>query len=227
MKKKDQLPVYYPMFLNITGKSCVVVGGGEVALRKVKILLEHGAKVEVISPELCPELEKLARTDTVKVLQREYRARDLNGAFIAIAATDNDEVNRKVVQEARERTVLLNVVDKPEDCDFIVPSYLRRGDVTIAVSTGGRSPALARKLRTELEKDFGEEYAALALLIDEARTEIKAQGIKVDSDTWQEALDLDLLAGLVRRGDKEKAKAVLLNRLKNKTTVKVGDSHAS
>jgi len=110
--------------------------------------------------------------------------------------------------------VLVNVVDDAENSSFILPSYVRRGDVTIAISTAGRSPALARKIRTKLEEDFGDEYASLALLIAEVRAEVKRQGIKVDGDAWQKALELGLLTDLLRRGDSEKARALLLSSLK-------------
>ena len=144
MKRRNQVPRYYPIFLNIRGKRCVVVGGGPVALRKVNILLEHEANVEVISPELCPELSQLAKSRAIQVLQRNYNGGDLQGVFIAIAATDDGEINNKVAEEARAKGVLVNVVDDLEHSDFIVPSQFRRGDIAIAVSTAGKSPALAR-----------------------------------------------------------------------------------
>jgi len=216
MKRKDQHPYYYPMFLHISGKRCVVVGGGQIALRKVKMLLEHGAVVTVISPELCPELKRLVGSGEIGVLQKNYHTGDLDHALIAIAATNDSIINREVVREAREKAVLVNVVDEPEGCDFIVPSYIRRGDITIAISTGGRSPTLARKIRARLEKDLGNEFAALAILIDEVRDEVKRQGIKVSGDTWQEALDLDLLIEMLRKGNGEQAKAILLNNLKRR-----------
>jgi siroheme synthase-like protein len=213
MKRRNQVPPYYPIFLNIRGKRCVVVGGGPVALRKVKALLEHEANVEVISPELCPELSQLAKSRAIQVLQKNYNGGDLQGAFIAIAATDDGEINNKVAEEARAKGVLVNVVDDSEHSDFIVPSQLRRGDITIAVSTAGKSPALARKIRTRLEKDFGTEYASLALLVDEVRSELKRQGIKINGYSWQEAIDLDVLIELLRTGQDEKAKATLLANL--------------
>lgn len=191
----------------------MVVGGGPVALRKVKALLEHEANVEVISPELCPELSQLAKSRAIQVLQKNYNGGDLQGAFIAIAATDDGEINNKVAEEARAKGVLVNVVDDSEHSDFIVPSQLRRGDITIAVSTAGKSPALARKIRTRLEKDFGTEYASLALLVDEVRSELKRQGIKINGYSWQEAIDLDVLIELLRTGQDEKAKATLLANL--------------
>ena len=212
--KKDQRITYYPVFLNIKGKKCVVVGGGQVALRKVRALLEHRANVEVISPDLCPELIKLAEDEQIRVSRRWYQAGDLQKTFVAIAATDDSDINLKIATEARSKAVLVNVVDDAENSDFILPSYMRRGDVAIAVSTGGASPALARKIRTRLEKGFGDEYASLAVLINEVRSEIKRQGIEVDGDAWQEALELDLLSDLVRMGNKEKAREVLLHNLK-------------
>ena len=214
--KKRGLPAYYPVFLNINGKKCVVVGGGQVALRRVKTLLEHGAVVEVVSPDLCSELNLIAESGEIHVSRRHYQEGDLQDAVIAIAATNDSNTNLEVVKEARGKGVLVNVVDDAESSDFIAPSYLRRGDVTIAVSTGGRSPALARKIRTRLEKDFGDEYAALALLLDEVRAEVKRQGIKVNGDAWQETLDLGLLSDLLRKGQGEKAKAILLDDLKTR-----------
>jgi precorrin-2 dehydrogenase/sirohydrochlorin ferrochelatase len=213
MKKPDRGLPYYPMFLNISGRRCVVVGGGRVALRKVRALLEHGAIIKVISPDLCPELNKLRETGEIEALQRRYQAGDLAGALLAIAATDNRDINRKVVREAQSKAVLVNVIDDPVNSDFIVPSYGRRGGVTIAVSTAGTSPALARKIRTRLEQELGDEYASLAQLIGEVRAEVRRQGIKVTGDEWQEALDLDLLIELLKRGDKVKAKAILLGSL--------------
>jgi len=214
MKKANHDLAYYPIFLKISRKKCVVVGGGRVALRKVRALLEYGANVEVISPDPCPELNKLGETGEIKVLRRRYQAGDLQGALIAIAATDNSALNQQVIKEAKGKAVLVNVVDDLENSDFIVPSYVRRGALTIAVSTAGRSPALARKIRTKLEKELGDEYASLVRLIGEVRAEVRRQGIKVTGDDWQEALDLDLMIDLLKRGDDQKAKAVLLDNLK-------------
>jgi len=214
--KKEQGIAYYPIFLNIDGKKCVVVGGGEVALRKVKTLLEHGAAVEVISPDLCPELAQIAANGEIRTLTREYQEGDLKDAFTVIVATDECEVNRRVLAESRKSSVLANVVDDAENSDFIAPSYLRRGDITFAVSTDGRSPALARKIRSRLEEELGDEYASLADLIGEARAEVRQQKIVIDGDSWQEALNIDLLIDLLRKGEKEKAKATLLSNLKIK-----------
>lgn len=211
---KREPPSYYPIFLNISDKKCLVVGGGQVALRKVRAFLDCGASVEVISPDLCPELNRLAETEKIAVRRRHYRTGDLRGIFVVVAATDDHNINLEIVKEAKETGVLINVVDDPDNSDFIVPSCLRRGDITLAVSTSGRSPALARKIRERLEKDLGSEYAVMALIIDQVRMELKRQGIKVNGDDWQKALDLDLMAELIKKGDKERARAVLLDNLK-------------
>jgi len=212
--KKGQGITYYPVFLNVGGKKCVVVGGGQVAWRKVRVLLEHGADVEVISPDLCPELAKLAENGEIHALTREYQAGDLKSAFVTIAATDSSDINQRVVVEAQRSAVLINVVDDAGNSDFIVPSFLRRGDITVAISTNGKSPALARKIRSRLEKEMGDEYASLASLVSEVRGEVKQQGIKIDGNSWQEALDLDQLLDLLRKGEQERARAILLSNLK-------------
>lgn len=214
MKMSDQSTQYYPVFLNISGRRCIVVGGGQVARRKIGTLLEHGANITVISPELCPELDQLAENGEIEVRQQGYREGDLAGAFVVIAATDDGAINQLVVREARERGILINVVDDADNSDFIAPSVVRRGDITIAISTAGRSPALARKLRTKVEEDFSDEYASLVNLVGEVRSEVRQRGIPVDNERWQEALDLDLLIGLLRQGEAEKAKSMLLNNLK-------------
>jgi siroheme synthase-like protein len=205
---------YYPLFLKVRGKRCVVVGGGRVALRKVRALLEHGASIELISPSLCPELNQLAQAEKINIIHRNYEPGDLNSAFLVIAGTGDNEINYQVAVEARKRRIPVNVVDNPEQSDFIVPSYLRRGDLTIAVSTDGSSPALARKIRARLEKYFSEEYASLTNLVKEVRTELKAGGVTVSAEDWQRAINLDQLIGLLRANQQEKAKTTLLSSLK-------------
>jgi siroheme synthase-like protein len=132
---------------------------------------------------------------------------------VAIAATDARETNQRVADEARQQGVFVNVVDDPGQSDFIIPSYFRRGGLTIAVSTAGMSPALARKIRTRLEPIIGEEFALLLSIVTDVRSALKERGIRVGADAWQEALDLDLLIGLVRAGQPEKARALLLGKL--------------
>ncbi|OGO59477.1 MAG: hypothetical protein A2025_01660 [Chloroflexi bacterium RBG_19FT_COMBO_47_15] len=214
MKKDERASPYYPILLNIQSRKCLVVGGGQVALRKVKTLLEHNANVEVVSPIFCPELNQLATDRAIRAIQRDYKSEDLQHAFIAIAATDNVKTNELVASEARRQGVLVNVVDDPKNSDFIVPSYLKRGDVIVAVSTSGRSPALARKIRSELEKNFKAEYEHLAVIADEVRSKLKQQGITVSSDAWQEVLNSNSLMELLRRGKNREAKEIMLARFK-------------
>ena len=212
--KHNQLPPYCPLFLNIRGKKCLVVGGGTVALRKTEALLKHGAQVEIISPVLCTRLNQLVESEAIHWLRRDYQAGDLKDALLAIATTDDVKTNEMIAEEARQRKILVNVVDNPQLSDFIVPSYFNRGNIAIAVSTSGRSPALARKLRSQLESEVGVEYAQLALIVEEVRFELKQQGVSIDSDTWQKALDLDLLINLVKAGRTQEARNTLFNDLK-------------
>ena len=203
---------YYPVFLDIRNKRCVAVGGGVIAQRKINMLLDHEAQVTVISPQLCSELEKMAES-TITVIRREYQAGDLEGAFVVVAATDNQAINEQVATDASEKGVLINVVDVPALSNFIVPSYLRRGDLTIAVSTNGKSPALARKIRTKLEDAFEQEYADLIAVVEEVRAELKAKGVTTSAEAWQKALDIDDLLDLIRAGQISQAKAKLTQAL--------------
>jgi len=212
---KSQKPaLYYPLFLNIQGKRCVVIGGGNVALRKIKTLLECRAKVIVISPKPHPEISKLSEEGMVRLIERDYEASDLKDAAIAIVCADAKRVNRKAADEARKAKVLANAADSPERSDFIIPSFFRRGDLTVAVSTSGGSPALARKIRTKLEKSFGEEYGSLLSLVEEVRSLMKKKGGRTGAEAWQKALDLDSLISLLQSGQREKAKTLLLSKLK-------------
>ena len=212
--KRNQLSPYYPIFLNVRGRKCVVVGGGAVALRKTEALLKHGAQVEVISPVLCSRLNQLVEKKAICWRQKDYQVGDLDGALLAVAATDDIETNERVAKGAKQEKILVNVADNLQSSGFIIPSYFNRGDITIAVSTSGKSPALARKLRSQLEEEFGAEYALLASMVSEVRSQLKQSGVSVDSDTWQKALDIDSLLDLLRAERAQEAKDVLLNNLK-------------
>ena len=196
-------------------KKCVVVGGGQVALRKVRMLLDFGARVTVVGPDPHPGLTEREKKKKIRVFHRDYVPGDLKDARLVIAATDRKVTNRKVAREARRVGALVNTVDDPKCCDFMVPSFLRRGGLVIAVSTTGMSPALARKIRTRLEKEFGEAYAVLLPLIEEVRLTLRKQGIDVPPETWQETLDLDPLIEYIRAGKRETAKTEILSRLKS------------
>ncbi len=207
------MPDYYPIFLDLRGRKCTVVGGGSVAERKVVALLEHDASVEVISPALSPGLRELAERGAIRVVQRQYRRGDLEGAFLAIAATDDPAINLAAAEEGREQRALINVVDDPDNSDFIVPSLVRRGDISVAISTAGRSPALARKLRTVLEADLPDEWASILAIVSDVRVELAQRGVSIDGDTWQEYLDTDVLIGMIEKGQMDSARQMLLEQL--------------
>ena len=212
-RRKSEPPVYYPIMLNLQGKKCVVVGGGTVALRKVKMLLDCGADVTVVSPKPHLGMAKLSEKKAIRLIHRNYKGEDLMGATLAVASTDVREINRRVAHEAKKLGILVNVVDDPRLSSFILPSFFRRGNLTIAVSSAGTSPALARKIRTNLEKSLGKEYATLLSLISEVRSALKERGCTVDGDAWQEALDLDSLIRLIQKRQRKKAETVLLSKL--------------
>ena len=161
MQSESKNHQLFPVLMTLQGARVVVIGGGQVAERKIGSLLECGASIDVIAPELCPGLLELAQAGRITVTERIFRPGDLTGAVVAIAAVDDLETGAAVAEEAARLGILVNVVDRPELCTFIVPSVLRRGHLTIAVSTGGASPAWARRIREKLDGEFGEEYARL------------------------------------------------------------------
>ncbi len=166
---------YYPVFLALQGKSCLVVGGGDVASRKVVSLLECGAAVRVVSPTLSPELVALANAGQISAFCRPFETDDTADASLVIAATNQLAVNRLVALHCRQEKIPVNVVDAPELCDFLVPATIRRGPLTIAVSTGGTLPAMARKIRRKLEEDFDENYGLLLAALGSARSRVLAE----------------------------------------------------
>lgn len=163
---------YYPVFLNLKGKKAVIVGGGRVAERKVLVLLRAGADVTVVSPSLTGRLLKEQAKKTIRHVPRGFRRDDLKGAFLAIAATDSPEINRQVAQRA---PALVNVVDVPLECNFIAPSIIKRGDLTVAISTGGISPALAKTVRKELEMIYGPEFSGYLKFLKGIRVKALAE----------------------------------------------------
>ena len=165
----------YPLCLiGLENQRVLVIGGGSVAARKADSLVEAGAVPLVISPDLHPELRELLANSRISHVARLYQPGDLAGAFLAISATDDPAVNQQVWQEAQAERCLINVVDDPQRCNFILPAVVRRGEVTLSVSTGGGSPALARRLRERLEMDYGPEYGELAALLAEVRPQLIA-----------------------------------------------------
>ena len=167
----------YPIVLKLFGRRALVVGGGEVALRKARVLADAGARVRVVAPKLVAGFTEDGRFEC---LAARYEKRHLEGARVAVAATDDEAVNRQVARDARAAGALVNVVDRPELCDFIVPAQVRRGDLVVAVSTGGAAPALAKRLRERLEKEFGPEYATYLAVLREVREDLKKRNIPAD-----------------------------------------------
>jgi len=161
----------YPIFLNLEDKPCLVVGGGQVAERKVNVLLEVGALVTVVSPEVTEEISALAGEGRVKHLKEAFREERLEGFSLVIGATDDFQVNRVVSEAARRKGIWVNIVDSPAESDFFVPSLVRRGGLTVAISTGGGSPAMAKKVRKELEAILGQEYATILGFLGKLRPE--------------------------------------------------------
>ena len=206
------MAAYYPVFLDLQGKRCVVVGGGQVAERKVHGLLRCHAEVAVVSPDATPSIRDLAENGQLVWHRRTYQESDLQGAFLAIAATDQEAVNGAIASEATREKVILNVVDKPALCTFIAPAVVEKGEVTVAVSTGGSSPALARKIREWLEGSEDLDYALLAGVLSSARKEIKRRGVEVHPDRWQDCISRDLVA-LVKQDRSQEALDLLLDRL--------------
>jgi siroheme synthase-like protein len=199
---------YYPIYLNLQSRRCVVVGGGAVAEGKVRGLLAAGAEVSVVAPELSPELQRLAREGRVTHLERGYLPGDLAGAFLAISATDDRAVNEQVWREATERDVLVNVVDDAPHCNFIAPAILRQGDLAIAISTGGKAPVLAVRLREQFEKLVGPEHARFLELAGALREPVAARWPSFDTRRalWYQLVDSDVL-DLLRRGDEAAARS--------------------
>ncbi|MFN3396260.1 MAG: bifunctional precorrin-2 dehydrogenase/sirohydrochlorin ferrochelatase [Thermodesulfovibrionales bacterium] len=164
---------YYPVYLDLKGKRCIIVGGGRVAERKCRSLIKNGADVTVISPNITKRLEDYKRKGKIRHLPRLYRRGDIESAFLAIAATDSQETNKKVYTEAMDKNILLNVVDNPDFCNFIAPSVFECGDLKIAISTGGTSPAVAKRIRKELEALYNHEFSKYLNFLKRIRGLIK------------------------------------------------------
>jgi precorrin-2 dehydrogenase/sirohydrochlorin ferrochelatase len=165
---------FYIACLRLTGRRCVVIGGGDIGLEKVEGLLACNGAVTLIAPDAVPELRELAAEGSIEWIQREYETGDLEATFIAIAATDDTDVNIRVYEDAERRAMLVNVVDVPPLCNFILPAIVRTGPLAIAISTAGASPALAKRIKREIAESFGEPYARLAVILNDARGWAKA-----------------------------------------------------
>lgn len=204
--------MFYPVFLNLRGRRVLVVGGGPVAERKIEALLEAGALVTLVSPEATPHLDDLAARGAITVSRRVFSESDMDGAVLAISATNDPAVQKRVAAAAAARNILVNTVDRPDLCDFIMPAVVRRGDVVVAISTSGASPALARALRSKIEGVVTEEVARTARILKAVRPEVQSRFADEDQRRrffetvldsgiieWISACDDDAAARRVRR----------------------------
>lgn len=201
--------MYYPICVNLKGKNCLVVGGGEVAERKVESLLQAGGSVRLVSPEVTPAISQWARQGKIKWVRRAFQPTDFKGVFLAVAATDNPPLHNRIFQICQKKNILLNVVDVPARCNFIVPAVVRRGSLMLAVSTNGASPGLSKKIRQKLEKVFGEEYSIFLRWMEEARPKLvkripTQQGRK---KLFERLIDSPVLK-LLAQGQRKQAKKV-------------------
>ena len=186
---------YYPICLNISKKRCVVIGGGDVAERKVTRLLEAGAGVEVVGKLLTPKLETMKNEGKIGHIADDYKEEYINDAFLVIGATDRDDVNDKIYMDADRKGKLVNIVDSPDRCNFILPSIVKQGDLQIAISTSGKSPALAKKLREEMEGSYGSEYQILLDIMGAVREKVIVRGYPSDENKklFEALLNSDIL----------------------------------
>jgi precorrin-2 dehydrogenase len=191
----------YPLNLKIQNKCCLIVGGGEVAARKIEPLLVCGAKVKVVSPTVCDTIRSLVESERIEWRERGYRKGDVKGAFLVFAATDNSEVQNQVIEEARLHDILLNCADIPDACSFQVPAVVRQGGLLLAVSTTGASPALSAWIRKRLSLEYGVEYGLLVDLFASIRAEVLNDGSSSGSHkrVFEKILETDILACLRNR----------------------------
>ena len=203
---------YFPIFLEMTGRRCLVIGGGVVAERKIAGLLEVGAEVTVISPKVTEAISQWSKNNSIQLEGRCYRIGDLAGYQLVFVATDDPEVNDRVYQEGASCGVWVNAADDPAHCDFILPAVIRRGDLTVAISTGGASPAATRAIREELDDYFTAEYSQLVQVAAEVRMELKENSLNAGAGAWNSALKGEFRR-LIWAGRPEQAKDFLLTTL--------------
>jgi precorrin-2 dehydrogenase/sirohydrochlorin ferrochelatase len=209
------MTTFYPIFLNLQGRRCIIIGGGQIAEGKILKLIDSGAKIIVISPDATQGIRDAVDRGDIEFNLRKYQAGDLEGAFLVIAATNDRVVNQEIFEEAERLGVLLNAVDDPPRCSFIAPAVVERGPVTLAISTGGASPALARKLREALAKSPALDWAEATSVLSKARQLIKEQQTAVDPQRWQCCMPQELLE-LVQSGRENEALELLMDGLLGK-----------
>ncbi len=203
----------YPIFVELKGRPVIVIGGGNVGAEKVRGLLAAEADVTLVSPDLIDELREHAAAGRIRHIARVYEESDLDGGYeFIMVATDDGAINAEVAAAGKRRGLWVNAADDPVNCDFILPAVVRKGKITLAASTSGTSPALARRLREELDAYLTDDMPALAELLSEVRQELRKHGIKVENDTWQYAIDGQLRVLLAQRRYGQ-ARARLIERL--------------
>jgi len=202
---------YYPVHLDINNRNALVVGGGGVGTRKVRTLLDCGARVTVVSLESSRQLRDLAASGEIVLQERSYQSDDLSGMFLVIGATNDEKLNRQISSDAERLNTLCNIADRPEVCNFILPSIVHRDDLVIAISTSGKSPALAKKLRKALENQFGEEYGTLLRLMGAIRKKLLGQAHEPEAHKplFEQLLNSDLI-GLIQKAEIDKIDSLLL-----------------
>lgn len=207
------MPKFYPVFLDLKDKKCIVIGGGKVAERKVTSLIKAKASVTLISPDLTEPLKQMVKVKKIKYIKSHYEKsayKEINfkSAFLVIGATDDSDINRLIFKMVNKGNRLVNIVDSPNECNFIVPSTVQQGDLIISISTGGKSPALAKKIRKQLEAQFGVAYKDFLLLMGELRTKVLAQfpDEKYRNKIFQALVDSELL-DFFRKGLQLKAES--------------------
>lgn len=200
--------VGYPVNLIVAGRRCVVVGAGRIAARKIESLLDAGAAVHVVAPEVGPEVRAFASAGRLTLAERPFTADDVDGAWLVVTATDVAHVNRAVFAAGEARRVFVNSADDPANCSFTLMSVVRRGDIVVTVGTNGRSPALATYLKEHVRDEMGPEYETLLELLSEAREEIRATGRSSEDSDWRAAIDSGIL-DLIRDGRESEAREQL------------------
>jgi siroheme synthase-like protein len=198
----------YPVNLLVAGRRCVVVGGGRIAARKIEALLDAGAQVHVVAPAVGESVRGWAEAGRITVTPRAFEPADLEGAWLATAATSDPAVNRAVFDAGEVRRIWVNAADDPEHCSFTLVSVVRQGDLVVTIGTGGRSPALATFLKEHVREEMGPEYGTLLDLLSEAREAMRAAGRSSEDADWQRALDSGML-DLIRSGRVAEAKELL------------------
>lgn len=216
---------YYPICLKVKGRRCLVIGGGRVAERKVSGLLEGGALVAVISPELTDRLHALHEEGRIDWRPRGYQADDVAGFFLVMAATDDPVAQDQAQRDAERHQILLNVADVPEKCDFILPALVKRGPLSVAISTSGKSPALAKRLRRELQRLLGPDYQLLTEIMGLLRPFVRQRGLSQaeNEPIFQGLVDGDIL-GPVSRRDWPELEAYLEGGLQQKLPIDLASS---